>query len=159
VSAQPSFLGPAGPREVVHDEQTGRNQLGRARLDADGRLRTSLRTRRIASAAEAIGCDFVCAEDVMSANECAQVIAAFDALRHRVVKDDPADRYWSGRYLWAADMIDAQPEAVRIMREATDRTRAMVERFYETSCRSREPRRRTARHALPALRRYPVPER
>ena len=130
MSAEPSFLGPAGPPEIVRDEQTGRNQLGRARLDADGRLHPSLRTRRIASAAEAAGCDFVVAEEVMSADGCAQVLAAFGALIHRVVKDDPVDRYWSGRYLWAADMVEAQPEAVRIMREATDRARALVERFY-----------------------------
>lgn len=130
MSAQPSFLDPAGPLKVLRDEQNGRNQLGRARLDPEGRLRASLRTRRIASAAEAIGCDFVCAEGVMSAKECAHVVAAFDALKHRVVKDDPVDRYWSGRYLWAADMLDAQPEAVRIMREASGRARSIVERFY-----------------------------
>jgi hypothetical protein len=130
VSAKPPFLAPAGPFDVLADEQNGRNQLGRSRLDAEGRLRPSLRTRRIASAAEAIGCDFVCAEDIMSGNDCAHVIAAFDALKDRVVKDDPVDRYWSGRYLWAADMVDAHAEAVRMMREATDRTRALVERFY-----------------------------
>jgi 2OG-Fe(II) oxygenase superfamily len=130
VSAQPPFLTPAGPLAVLRDEQTGRNQLGRARIDAHGRLQPSLRTRRITCAAEASGCDFVCGEEVMSADECVQVIAAFDALRHRVVKDDPVDRYWSGRYLWAADLLDAQPDAVRLMREATDRARAMVERFY-----------------------------
>ena len=130
MSAKPSFLEPAGPLHVLHDEQTGRNQLGRARLDAEGRLRPSLRTRRIASAADAAGFDFICEEAVMSADDCAHVIAAFGRLKHRVVKDDPVDRYWSGRYLWAADMVDAQPDALRIMREATDRARAMVERFY-----------------------------
>jgi 2-oxoglutarate-Fe(II)-dependent oxygenase superfamily protein len=130
VSAASPFLAPSGPFDIVADEQNGRNQLGRARLDSEGRLRASLRTRRIASAVEAIGCDFVCAEDVMSANDCGHVIAAFDALSQRVVKDDPVDPYWSGRYLWAADMVDAHPEAVRMMREATDRARSLVERFY-----------------------------
>jgi hypothetical protein len=104
VSARSSHLDPAGPLEVVRNEQTGRNQLGRARLDADGRLRPSLRTRRIESVPEAAGCDFACGEDVMSASDCTQVIAAFEALKSRVVKDDPVDRYWSGRYLWAADI-------------------------------------------------------
>lgn len=130
MSAEPSFLDPSGPLDVVRDQQTGRNQLGRARLDADGRLRPSLRTRRIASAAEAAGADFLVGEQVMSAADCARVIAAFAALRDRVVKDDPVDRYWSGRYLWAADLADAQPEALRIMREATDRARGLVQRFY-----------------------------
>lgn len=116
--------------DVVRDEQTGRNQLGRARIDADGRLHPSRRTRRIAAAGDAQGLDFVCAEDVMSAADCAQVLAAFDASRDAIVGDDPVDAYWSGRYVWAADMVASHPEAVRRMRDASDRARTLVERFY-----------------------------
>ena len=116
--------------DVVRDEQTGRNQLGRARIDADGRLHPSRRTRRIVAASDAQGVDFVCAEDVMSAADCAHVLAAFDASRDAIVGDDPVDAYWSGRYVWAADMVASHPEAVHRMREASDRARTLVERFY-----------------------------
>jgi hypothetical protein len=116
--------------DAVRDEQTGRNQLGRARIDAQGRLHASRRTRRIAAANDARGLDFVCAEDVMSAADCAHVVAAFDASRDAIVGDDPVDAYWSGRYVWAADMIASQPDAVRRMRDASDRARLLVERFY-----------------------------
>lgn len=124
------FLVQERPVELVSDEQTGRNPLGRARIDADGRLRPSMRTRRIASASQAQGCDFVCAESVMDPDDCAHVIAAFEALQHRVVDVDPVDRYWSGRYLWAADMLDTHADAVHAMREASDRARELVERFH-----------------------------
>ena len=116
--------------DVVRDEQTGRNQLGRARIDADGRLHPSRRTRRIAAAGDARGLDFVCAENVMSADDCAHVVGAFESSRNAIVSDDPVDAYWSGRYLWAADMVTSHPDAVRRMREATDRARNLVERFY-----------------------------
>ena len=114
----------------VRDEQTGRNQLGRARIDAHGRLHASPRTRRIASATDARGLDFVCAQEVMSAADCALVVAAFDASRDAIVGDDPVDAYWSGRYVWAADMIASQPDAVGRMRDASERARMLVERFY-----------------------------
>ena len=122
-----AWLAPSG------DEQTGRNQLGRARIDGDGRLRASPRTRRITSAADARGVDFVCEDDVMSGADCERVIDAFHALADRIVRDDPVDRYWSGRYLWAADMVAQRPHAVQAMREATDRARGLVERFYRVS--------------------------
>ena len=114
----------------MRDEQTGRNQLGRARIDADGRLHPSPRTRRVEAAGDIADRDFVCADDVMSADDCAEVIAAFDASRDAIVADDPVDAYWSGRYAWAADIAGSHPGAVQKMREASDCARMLVERFY-----------------------------
>jgi hypothetical protein len=85
---------------------------------------------RIVSADEADGYDFVCAENVLDADGCARVIAAFDACRERVVQDDPVDRYWSGRYLWGHDMLATHGEAVEAMLGATHRARAILADFY-----------------------------
>jgi hypothetical protein len=71
--------------EVLRDEQSGRNQLGRARIDANGRLHPSRRTRRIGAAGDARGLDFVCVENVMSAADCEHILAAFDASRDAIV--------------------------------------------------------------------------
>ena len=121
---------PRGPFRSIRDDAGPRNVAGRARLDADGRLRASPQTVRIETAGQADGYDFLCAEDVMAASDCARVIAAFDALRHRVVADDPVDRYWSGRYLWASDMRATHASIVDTMRAATDRARTLLTRFY-----------------------------
>jgi hypothetical protein len=121
---------PRGPFAAIRDEPTQRNVDGRARLDSDGRLHASPRTLRVASADEADGYDFVCAERVMSDADCARVVAAFEALRERVVRNDPVDPYWSGRYLWANEMVTTHADVVAIMREATHRARRFVEAFY-----------------------------
>jgi hypothetical protein len=121
---------PRGPFATIRDDASPRNDAGRARIDANGRLHPTPRTVRIADAEAADGYDFVCAENVMSGADCERVIRAFDALRERVVQDDPVDRYWSGRYLWAHDMQATHRQAVDAMLAATHRARELVVDFY-----------------------------
>lgn len=121
---------PRGPFAAIRDEASTRNVDGRARLDAQGRLHASPRTVRVTSADEADGYDFLCVEHAMDAEDCARVIAAFESLKHRVVADDPVDRYWSGRYLWAADMLATHGDVVAAMRAASDRARESLVAFY-----------------------------
>ena len=119
-----------GPLDWIWDDLTILNAAGRARLSAAGALTPTPHTRRIASAADAEGEDFLVAEDVMSEADCRAVIAAFEELRDKIVGVDTRDPLWSGRYLWGREVVAARPEAGRAMLEATHRGRALLERFY-----------------------------
>jgi hypothetical protein len=118
------------PLGGIGDAPTAANFAGRARCGPDGRLRPSPHTRRVGCAADASGADFLCVEDALAAADCARIVAAFDTLRDRIVREDPVDPYWSGRYLWGHEIAAVRPDIADLMLDATHRMRARVEAFY-----------------------------
>lgn len=106
------------------------NVAGRARLDRDGNLAPSPNIRRIASAADAAGHDFLCIEDALSAEECARLCALHE--RHRALMDggNSGDPYWNGRLLQIETINRVDPEAAHLMTAALARARARLAAFY-----------------------------
>jgi hypothetical protein len=114
----------------IQHGQTSRNVIGRSRFDGDGRLSSSPDTRLIVSAPDAVGADFLCVEGVMNPRDCESVVAAFEALREFVVKENLSDPYWNDRYLWGHQIALMRPQAAHIMIEAAHNARELLAWFY-----------------------------
>ncbi len=118
------------PLELIDPGQTDANRLGRARVSRDGTLAATPATRRIASAADAAGCDFLCVENMLSGAECLALRRAFARLSDRLFVSHQMDPYWNNRFVWLADFIADEPEAAAIMMAQAERARAALARFY-----------------------------
>jgi len=120
-----------GPLDWIWDDLTILNVAGRARIDNKrGIFTPSPHTRRVTSAAEGEGEDFLVVEEMMSGDDCRRVIESFEALKHLVPPVDQRDPEWSGRYLWIKDILRERAPVARVMLDAAHRCRAALERFY-----------------------------
>ena len=118
------------PLERIGQEQTDELRAGRARLSGDGTLTATPRTRRIGSAAEATGQDFLCIENTLSASECTALRRVFDRLSDRLFKSHLTDPYWNDRFIWISDVAAADPDAAGIMMAQAKRMREEMAKFY-----------------------------
>jgi hypothetical protein len=106
------------------------NVAGRARL-RDGLLSPSPNTRRIASAADADGHDFLCVENLLSAEECARLRLCYE--RHQDLLDSGPTTipYWRDRMLQIGSIRRVDPEAADLMIAALARGRDRLSAFYK----------------------------
>lgn len=118
------------PLEGIPLAQSDRNRAGRARISPEGILAPTPHTRRIASAVDAAGLDFLCVEDTLTQAECAILRRAFERLGDRLFKSHLTDPYWNDRFVWISDVVSSDPEAAAIMLAQAKRMREAMTRFY-----------------------------
>jgi len=120
----------SSPLNFIEGDQTPRNEAGRQRLDQDGNLAASPETRRVTSAQDAAGADFLYIENFFTTAECEILRHAFNGLQDRLFTSDRIDPYWNGRFVWLKDILAAYPEAGRIMIQRQRQSVRAVSAFY-----------------------------
>ena len=105
----------------------------RARLDAEGRFSPGPATKTVSTRAEveALGLDFLIADDVVSETEAQQLVETFDELQSLVFGASEAASFWDKRGIWYADVLKQRPKAARIMLDAMGRCLTEMHRFWK----------------------------
>jgi len=105
----------------------------RARLDAEGRFSPGSVTRTVTTRAEAeaLGLDFLIADDVVSDDEAKQLVQTFDELQALVFGASEEASFWDKRGIWYADVMKHRPDAAAIMLTAMGRCLAEMRRFWK----------------------------
>jgi hypothetical protein len=105
----------------------------RARMDAEGRFTPGPDTRTVSTRAEAeaLGLDFLVADEVASAAECELLVRTFEELQELVFGASNEASFWDKRGLWYADVLKHRPEAAATMLAAMGRCLAEMKRFWK----------------------------
>jgi hypothetical protein len=117
----------------IETAQTSGNRAGRSRIDSDGRLANRSQTYLLRSQKDAADCDFLVAEDLLTAEECETLCRAFAELEDHTFNSVAIDPYWNDRFIWHADVKAARPAAGRIMSEALGRAVARMREFFSVT--------------------------
>ncbi|HEY6049082.1 MAG TPA: DUF6065 family protein, partial [Sphingomicrobium sp.] len=105
----------------------------RAKLDAEGRFTPGPQTRTVSSRAEAeaLGLDFLVADEVLSKAECALLVQTFEELHELVFGASEQASFWDKRGIWYADVLKHRPEAAAIMLKGMGGCLAEMKRFWK----------------------------
>jgi hypothetical protein len=105
----------------------------RTRLDAEGRLTPGHDTKVISTRAEAeaLGLDFLVADDVLGASECDLLVRTFDELQELVFGASNEASFWDKRGIWYADVLKHRPDAAATMLTAMERCLVEMKRFWK----------------------------
>ena len=105
----------------------------RAKLDAEGRFSPGSATKIVSSRAEAeaLGLDFLIADDVVSAAEAQQLVQTFDELQESVFSASDEASFWDKRGIWYADVLKDRPDAAATMLEAMRRCLVEMHGFWK----------------------------
>jgi hypothetical protein len=104
----------------------------RARMDSEGRFTPGPNTRTLSSRAEAeaMGLDFLIADDVVGEEESALLVRTFEELQDLVFGASDVASFWDKRGIWYADVLKHRPEAAAVMIAAMGRCLAEMHRFW-----------------------------
>jgi predicted 2-oxoglutarate/Fe(II)-dependent dioxygenase YbiX len=102
-------------------------------MDADGRFTPGPNTRTVSSRAEAeaLGLDFLIADNVASEAECALLVRTFEELQELVFGASDGASFWDKRGIWYADVLKHRPEAAATMAAAMGRCLTEMKRFWK----------------------------
>ena len=105
----------------------------RARLDAKGRFTPGPGTKVVSSRAdaEALGLDFLVADDVAGEAECQLLVRTFEELQDLVFGAANEASFWDKRGIWYADVLKHRPEAAAVMLAAMGRCLVEMQRFWK----------------------------
>ena len=105
----------------------------RARMDGEGRFTRGPDTRIVSTRAEsqALGLDFLVADDVLSETECELLLRTFEELQELVFGASNEASFWDKRGLWYADVQERRPDAALTMMAAMGRCLAEMKRFWK----------------------------
>lgn len=105
----------------------------RAKLDAKGRLKPGPATRIISTQAEAeaLGLDFLIADELVSDTEAQQMLQAFDELQGLVFGVSQEASFWDKRGIWYADVLKHRPDAAATMKKAMRRCLVEMHSFWK----------------------------
>ena len=137
VDAQPAHDGSAkwsddSPLNAMQDERPcERNERGRRRIDANGRVADWSGIRVVRSSADADYCDFIVAEELLSPEQCDELSRAYRELAGLMFRSDRIDPYWNNRFIWHADIAAARPATGALMIDAQRRAVDIVKEFYQ----------------------------
>lgn len=109
------------------------NIPNRSRIGPDGRLTPGPDTKITSTRAEAeaLGLDFLVADDVVGPEECAQLVRSFDELQSLVFGASEGASFWDKRGIWYADVLQHRPEAAAIMLAAMGRCLREMHNFWK----------------------------
>jgi hypothetical protein len=104
----------------------------RARMDAEGRFTPGPNTKIVSTRAEAqaLGLDFLVADDVVSETECELLVRTFEELQDLVFGASDGASFWDKRGIWYADVCERRPEVALTMMTAMGRCLAEMKRFW-----------------------------
>ena len=108
-----------------------RNERGRRRIDANGRVADWSGIRVVRSSADADYCDFIVAEELLSPEQCDELSRAYRELAGLMFRSDRIDPYWNNRFIWHADIAAARPAIGALMIDAQRRAVDIVKEFYQ----------------------------
>jgi hypothetical protein len=80
--------------------------------------------------AEALGLDFLIADDIVSETECELLVRTFNELQELVFGASNEASFWDKRGLWYADVHERRPDAALTMIAAMGRCLAEMKRFW-----------------------------
>lgn len=105
----------------------------RARMDAEGRLTPGPDTRTVSTRAEAeaLGLDFLVADDVLGEAECELLVRTFEELQELVFGASNEASFWDKRGIWYAEVLKHRPEAAATMVAAMRNCLAEMKRFWK----------------------------
>lgn len=105
----------------------------RARMDAEGRFTPGPNTKIVSTRAEAeaLGLDFLVADDIVSKAECELLVRTFDELQELVFGASDVASFWDKRGIWYADVLKHRPEAASLMLEAMRRCLVEMKQFWK----------------------------
>jgi len=101
------------------------NEIGRARVSADGTLRDGEDAQHSVGANDR---NYLVAEGFLNAATCDALCAAFRVLSARIV--NRISGFWDGRFLWHSDLSEGYPHLVEQMRNAQRSAAELVADFY-----------------------------
>ena len=105
----------------------------RSRLNAEGRLTPGSGTKVVSTRAEAeaLGLDFLVADDVLGKAECELLVRTFEELQELVFGASNEASFWDKRGIWYADVLKHRPEAAATMLAAMGRCLEEMHRFWK----------------------------
>lgn len=105
----------------------------RARMDSEGRFTPGPDTKLVSTRAEAeaLGLDFLVADEMLSEAECTLLMRTFDELQELVFGASNEASFWDKRGLWYADVLKHRPEAAATMLTAMSRCLVEMRRFWK----------------------------
>jgi hypothetical protein len=112
---------------------TVRNEAGRRRVDADGRLLGRENVHVFGSQGDAADLDFVVIEDFLSTVECDALCRAFALAQQKGAKSE-MNAIWGGEDIASSVLIEAAPETGVILRDAQRRSAQIASLFYRLKC-------------------------
>jgi hypothetical protein len=116
--------------ELIRAGPSERNVVGRAHIDAEGRLVRTGQTATLSSSAEAAEYDVLTIDNFLSEEDCATLCRTFDALAHSVVRSDRVDPFWNNRFIPLDAILAAAPASGHIMIGAQRRALWEIAAFY-----------------------------
>lgn len=104
----------------------------RSKMDAEGRFTPGPDTRVVSTRAEAdaLGLDFLVADDLADETECELLVRTFGELQELVFGASNEASFWDKRGIWYADVLKHRPEAAAIMLAAMERCLTEMNRFW-----------------------------
>ena len=105
----------------------------RARLDDEGRFTPGPETKVVSTRAEAeaVGLDFLVADELVSAEKCELLVRTFEDLQELVFGASDVAAFWDKRGLWYADVLKHDREAAKVMMAALGRCLIEMKRFWK----------------------------
>jgi len=113
------------PLNKITGRQNRLNELGRARITSDGKLRGGNGMRHSSSSSE-LNC--LVLEAFLDGTVCDGLCEAFRDVSARIVNRVPG--FWDGRFLWHSDVAKAYSELGAQMRNAQRAAAALITKFY-----------------------------
>jgi len=111
--------------DSIPNRQTRRNELGRARLTAEGKLRDCDGEQHSPSRADS---HCLILETFLDGGICDALCEAFHDLSMRITNRVPG--FWDDRFIWHWDVAEAYPVLAAHMREAQRSAAALITDFY-----------------------------
>jgi Family of unknown function (DUF6065)/2OG-Fe(II) oxygenase superfamily len=105
----------------------------RAKMDAEGRLSPGPDTKVVSTRAEAqaLGLDFLVADDLVNKEKCALLVRTFEELQELAFGASDVAAFWDKRGLWYSDVLKHDREAAKAMMAALGRCLIEMKRFWK----------------------------
>jgi hypothetical protein len=105
----------------------------RTKMDSEGRFTPGPNTRVVATRAEAeaMGLDFLVADEVLGEGACDLLARTFEELQELVFGASNEASFWDKRGIWYADVLERRPEAATIMLAAMSGCLIEMKRFWK----------------------------
>jgi 2OG-Fe(II) oxygenase superfamily len=113
------------PLDTLTWQQSASNEIGRARINADGRLEDGGGVQRSTHMGDS---NFLVRENFIGAGLCDALCAAFREVSTRIVHRVPG--FWDSRFVWHWDLLESYSRLAERMRDAQRSAAAIIAKSY-----------------------------
>jgi Family of unknown function (DUF6065)/2OG-Fe(II) oxygenase superfamily len=110
--------------------RSDRNEAGRKRIDREGHLLDRSKTRLVRSSRDALGCDFLVVDGLLTDEQCDRLCRTFHELEDKIFKSDQIDPFWNNRYINFDDIASTRPVEGKLMLQTQRRAMRYIKMFY-----------------------------